>query len=110
MSISIAAEKIPLSVDADGVIRVADTRVTLDTVVFAFLEGATAEEIAQQYPSLHLADVYAAIGYYLRHGSELESYLQERRNQSDMVRKENETRFVPQGVQARLLARCHKGR
>lgn len=41
--------------DADGVVRVAGTRVTLDTVVAAFEEGATAEEIAQQYPSLAFA-------------------------------------------------------
>ena len=33
----------------------------------AFKEGLTAEEIVQQYPSLTLADAYAAITYYLRH-------------------------------------------
>ena len=41
-------ETIPIIKDNDGVIRIARTRVTLDTVVNAFQEGATAEEIAQR--------------------------------------------------------------
>ena len=51
----------PLQTDADGVIRVGGTRVTLETVVEAFQQGATAEEIVQQYPSLALAEVYAVL-------------------------------------------------
>ena len=105
MTISIATEPIPLIVGPEGVIRVGNTRVTLDTVVAAFLEGATAEEIAQQYPSLDLADVYAVIGYYLRRRSEVEAYLQQRQQQAEEMRKENESRFAPQSVRARLLAR-----
>ncbi len=45
MSLTIASERPPLHIDKDNVIRVAETRVTLDTVVMAFNEGATAEEI-----------------------------------------------------------------
>jgi uncharacterized protein (DUF433 family) len=44
-------ERVPIQTDADGVVRVAGTRVTLDTIVGAFDAGATAEEIAQQYSS-----------------------------------------------------------
>jgi len=75
MSLSLATEPIPLMTDLNGVVRVGGTRVTLDTVVGAFREGATAEEIVQQYPSLQLADAYSVIAYYLRHLSEVESYL-----------------------------------
>jgi hypothetical protein len=50
----IETEPIPLEADADGVVRVGGTRVTLDTVVAAFKDGATAEEIVYQYPSLSL--------------------------------------------------------
>ena len=56
-------------VDTDGVIRVANTRVTFDSVVGAFLERATAEEIAQQYPTVELAGIYAIIGCSLRRES-----------------------------------------
>ncbi len=58
MSLLIASEPVPLKVNADGVVCVGGTRVTLDTIVAAFDEGATPEEIAYQYPSLRLADVY----------------------------------------------------
>ena len=105
MTLTIATEPIPLRMDSDGVVRVGNTRVTLDTVVAAFVEGATAEEIAQQYPSLNLADVYSVIGYYLRRRSEVEAYLRERRQLADEARRENESRFDPNGVRDRLLAR-----
>ena len=105
MSISISTQPIPLTLDADGVIRVANTRVTLDTVIATFLEGATAEEIVQQYSSLELADVYAVISYYLRQRTEVENYLRERQHVTEKVRQENERRFNPIGVRARLMAR-----
>lgn len=85
---------------------IGETRVTLDTVVAAFREGATAEEISQQYPVLRLADVYSVIGYYLRHRDVVDSYIDSRLSQSAEVRRENETRFDPTGIRDRLLARC----
>ncbi len=105
MAVSISVQPIPLAVDVDGTIRVADTRVTLDTVVAAFLDGATAEEIVQQYPSLELADAYAVIGYYLRQRAEVEAYLHQRHRTARKVRLQNESRFDPVGMRARLLAR-----
>ena len=96
---------VPLKTDADGVVRVGRTRVPLDTIVSVFKHGATAEEIVQQFPSLELADVYAAISYYLRKRDEVEAYLQERKALKDVVRKENEERFDMQGIRERLLSR-----
>ena len=98
-------QPVPLAADADGVIRVAGTRVPLDTVAHAFERGATAEEIVQQYPSLVLADVYAVLGYLLRHQAKVTTYLDQRAAQCAAVRQENERRFDPHGVRARLLAR-----
>jgi uncharacterized protein (DUF433 family) len=106
---TIAADPYPLATDADGVIRVGGTRVTLDTVVAAFLSGASAETIADQYSSLLLADVYATITYYLRHRAEVDEYLARARQLADEVRRENEARFPPEGVRARLLARRPPG-
>lgn len=105
MSISLAAQTVPLRIDADGAVRVGATRVTLDTVVGAFTEGATAEEIVQRYPSLELADVYSVIGYCLRRTAEVDAYLRGRKEQAAAVQRENEARFDPQGIRDRLLAR-----
>lgn len=75
-----------------------------------FLEGATAEELAQQYPSVSLADVYYTIGYYLHRRDEVEAYLRRREVQAEQVRRQNETRFDPGGIRERLLARRADGR
>ena len=105
MSLVVAADPVPLTLDADGVVRVGGTRVTLDTLVAAYREGATLETIADQYPALALADVYTAVGYYLRHQTEVEAYLQRRRQQAAQTRQENEARWSPSGVRDRLIAR-----
>ena len=55
-------------------IRVEGTRVPLETIIAAFQDGATAEEISQQYPTVSLAACYQVIGYYLRHRAELDIY------------------------------------
>ena len=109
MTLTIATEIVPLVTDVDDVIRVGNTRVTLETVVSAFLDGATAEEITHQYPSLDLADVYSVIGYYLRRRADVDGYLRQRRERADQTRKQNESRFDPSGVRERLLARRASG-
>lgn len=95
----------PLALDADGVIRVIGTRVSLDTLVAAYLEGADAEEIAERYPAVSLADIHMILAAYLRHRTEIDAYLTGRRTAAEAVRAENEHRFEPAGVRARLLAR-----
>jgi uncharacterized protein (DUF433 family) len=105
MELHAPPERVPIETDADGVIRVGGTRVTLDTLVAAFDAGATAEEIAQQYPSVILADIYSVIAYYLRHQPDVRMYLSERQRQAASAREENERRFNPAGVRDRLLAR-----
>ena len=105
MSLEVVVDPVPFAEDADGVVRVGGTRVTLDTLVAAFREGASPETIADQYPSLQLGDVYTVLGYYLRHQAEVNAYLDKRRQLAAQVRQENETRFDPTGVRERLLAR-----
>jgi len=106
MLIDVASESGLLLLDADGVVRVGSSRVTLDSVVAAFRTGATAEQIAQQYPSVDLADVYAVITYYLRHRGEVDEYLRARdRAAAAEVRAVNEARFDPVGIRERLLSR-----
>jgi len=105
----VTTEPVPLQISAEGVIRIGKTRVTLDTVVMAFKEGATAEEIVQQYPSLSLANTYFTIGYYLRHQSEVEAYLDRRRQEAERIQRENEMRADSVGIRERLLARRVSG-
>ena len=100
-----ATTTVPLSADEAGVLRVAGTRVSLDSVVYAFDEGATPEEIAQDFPTLDLAAIYSVIGYYLQNRAEVEEYLERRKAQREELKAEAESRFDPRGVRERLLAR-----
>ncbi|MBD2160184.1 DUF433 domain-containing protein [Limnothrix sp. FACHB-708] len=105
MLIMPVTETVPLAIDATGVIRVGGTRVTLDTIILAFLEGNLAEEIQEQYPSLQLADIYSVLGYYLRHRSEVDDYLRSRSNLAVTVQQRIEATDNPVGLRDRLLAR-----
>jgi uncharacterized protein (DUF433 family) len=61
----------------EGIYRVAGTCVSLDSIVYAFLEGHTAESIQQSFPLVTLEQVYGAITYYLAHREAIDAYLQE---------------------------------
>lgn len=100
----------PLRRDKDGVLRVGKTRVTLDTIVAAFTEGATAEEIAYQYPSVPLADIYSVIGYYLNQKKSIDAYLKQRAKFAEAIRKQNDATFNTSGIRERLLARRKHGK
>ncbi len=59
----------------EGGYWVANTRVSLDSIVYAFLAGQTAESIAQSFPVLSLEQVYGAIAFYLANRAEIDTYL-----------------------------------
>ena len=93
-----------VATDRDGVMRVGGTRVTLDSLVAAFLEGATAEEIQMRYPALRLPDTYAAIAWYLANQQTADRYISEHSRQSALARRQCATRHQST-LRARLVAR-----
>jgi uncharacterized protein (DUF433 family) len=105
VSLSITPLISPLRVDDSDVVRVGSTRVTLDTLVGSYRDGNTAEEIVQQYPSLALADVHAAIAFYLTHIPEVEKYLNQRQSDAAETRLGVEQICDQRGLRERLLAR-----
>ena len=105
MAHPVAADPATLTTDSRGVIRIAGTRITLDTVVFAYKKGDTPEQIAQDYSSLEAADIYATIAYYLRHRQEVEDYLERRQEESRAVRAKFKKRFPSDGLKERLQSR-----
>jgi hypothetical protein len=59
---------------------VKSSRDSLDSIVYAFLSGQSAEAIAQAFPVLNLEQVYGAITYYLAHRDDIDRYLESRRH------------------------------
>lgn len=62
-----------------GVYRITGTRVSLDSIVYAWWAGQSAETIAQSFPVLTLEQVYGAITFYLAHQEEIDHYLEQQR-------------------------------
>ena len=73
--------------ERDGGYWIADSRVSLDSVVYAFLNGQSPESIAQSFPVLNLEQVYGAITHYLAHQAEVDAYLKRRRADFEAQRK-----------------------
>lgn len=67
---------------------IAGTRVSLDSIVYAFLNGQTAESIAQAFPVLTLEQVYGAIAYYLANRTEIDAYLEKGRTDFEAMRQQ----------------------
>jgi len=106
MNFVIHTDPVPLRVDEDGILRVADTRITLDHIVECYEDGETPEGILDIYDCLRLADVYAVIAYYLNHRPELDPYLQRREELAkEMQRLVEATQPSQQGLREKLLAR-----
>jgi uncharacterized protein (DUF433 family) len=105
MTLIVEAQSPPLQTDRDGVVRVGDTRVTLDTVIHAFNQGHTAEEIVSHYPALKLADVYAVVSYYLNNRAKVNAYLQQQEDSAEKIWREIEAAPDYQIFRERLLAR-----
>jgi len=100
---------LPLRLTEDGTIRVGGSRVSLDSIVHHYKLGASAEQIAERFPAVELADVYATIAYYLNNQEMIEGYLQEQEAQGDEIqnRIKSDPRYQKASAQlrARLLAR-----
>jgi uncharacterized protein (DUF433 family) len=71
----------------DGGYWVAGTRVSLDSIVYAFLEGQTAESIAQAFPVLSLEQTYGSIAFYLANRSAVDAYLGTARDDYEAQRR-----------------------
>lgn len=102
---AVVVDPLPLRLVEGGTYRIGKTRVQLDTVIYAYNSGSTAQQIVEDYPTLELADVYSVIGYYLRHRSDVDAYLAARQDAADKLREQIEA--LPQNklLREKLMAR-----
>lgn len=71
----------------DGAYWITGTRISLDSVVYAFQRGASAEAIQRAFPLLTLEQVYGAITYYLAHTHAIDAYLRHGEAEFDILRR-----------------------
>ena len=60
-----------------GAYRIVGTRVSLDSLVYLFREGMSAESMVESYPALTLEQVHGALAFYLGNQREIDQYLAE---------------------------------
>lgn len=63
------------------------SRVSLDSIVYAFHQGQTPESTAQSFPALSLEQVYGAVAFYLANRDEIDAYLAEVRDDYEAKRQ-----------------------
>lgn len=61
----------------DGGYWITGTRISLDSVIYAYQSGAAPESIHRSYPLLSLEEVYGAIAFYLGNQQEIDAYLKQ---------------------------------
>ena len=91
----------------EGAWRIAGTRVSLDSVVYAFRQGSTPEEICQDFSTLSLPQAYAGVAYYLQYRDAVDAYLAEQERYDQQAKQELEVRDagVYRGLRQRFLDR-----
>lgn len=82
--------------ERDGGYWIAGTRVSLDSIVVAFLQGLSPDAIALEgFPILTLEQVYGALAFYLANREEIDRYL-EKADQEFAALREESRRLAPQ--------------
>lgn len=84
---------LPVREDEHGVLRVADTRIPLETVLLEFRSGKPPEAIVEQFPALKLEDVYVVVAYYLTNRSTMDAYLRQVEQEAQQTSELIESRF-----------------
>jgi uncharacterized protein (DUF433 family) len=86
----------------NGGLYVTGTRISLDSVVYAFNGGAAPESILRSFPHLgSLLNVYGAITYYLENKVAVDEYLSARERQYEELRSRQD---LPEGLKDRIEA------
>ncbi len=95
----------PLVFSDDGTIRLANSRVTLDSIVAEFKNGSTAEQIQEDFPSLSLREIYSALAFYLEQTEFVEEYLTKQKAANAASVSFIETQMPTENLRASIRAR-----
>lgn len=105
MAVTVETFPTAVRVDEGGGLKVANSRVSLDSVVYAFNRGEDAAEIQRNFDTLTLAEVHAAISYYLHYKAKVDKYLEEQDALFERLRAESNARPEVRQMRDKIYAR-----
>ena len=73
----------------DGAYFIKGTRISLDSVVYAFLRGESPEGITESFPALTLEEAFGALAFYLAYRELVDDYLGKGRREFEILREES---------------------
>ncbi len=88
----------------EGAYRIGDTRVSLDSLVYLFREGISAESMVECYSALSLEQVHGALAFYLANQKEVDAYLVEGQRSAESQHKQSRQ------TNAELIAKLQRAR
>src|SRR2546427_11826004 len=88
----------------EGAYRIGDSRVSLDSLVYLFREGMSAESMVECYPVLTLEQVHGALAFYLGNQKEIDAYL------ADGQRTAESQHHESRRTNAELIAKLQRAR
>ena len=84
----------------EGCYYVSGTRVSLDSLVYAYRRGESPETMRQNFEVLQLEEVYGAIAYYLANRTAVEAYLNMQKQ--NWISSKREAEALPGSLRERL--------
>jgi len=98
-------QNVPLTLTESGTICVTGSQVALESVVYQYQQGNTAEAILESFPSVKLADIHAVISYYLNHRDQVNECLHDQQKRARTVREDIESDPIYKARVGELRAR-----
>ena len=89
---------------SEGAYRIGDTRVSLDSLVYLFREGMSAESMVESYPALTLEQVHGALAFYLANQKEIDVYMIEGQHAAESQHRQS------RHTNADLIAKLQRAR
>jgi len=88
----------------EGAYRIGNTRISLDSIVYLFREGMSAESMVESYPALTLEEVHGALAFYLGNQREIDRYLVEGHRAAQLQHEQSRS------TNAELIAKLQRAR
>lgn len=104
-TLTLAVESPPIRIGDDDSVRIGKTRVILAVFLNAYRDwGWSAEQLAEQFPSVSLAESHIVLANYLTHRAKVAAYLKEWNAEGDDAREKWLASREGQGIQAKIRA------